>query len=282
MDPTAEPTPPRGAPEPAREPPSPPTAACQRPRPALTETRAAAAVVVSIRQLALLALVLVAATLLLAFAWKFGLEEYVDPFLPGNHQVESRAERWEFVAVSTLFVALVSGLMLLFGRHTLRQLESAQRRQALVYDGFISSREPLLVLDGERVIVAENRRAAELFGPYQGPLAGRHFHDLVPIDLTDATYLGMELAIRDPGTWRGKVRFVHPTAPLRVDLGLRVRRDRMGNLSSIHARVFGIEQLDDDGSGLRSHSRFGAADDAASPPAPPDDPAADAADRERR
>lgn len=51
-----------------------------------------------------------AAVALLAFVWKFGLEEFVDPMLPGDHSDEHPAERSEFVIAATLFALAAATL----------------------------------------------------------------------------------------------------------------------------------------------------------------------------
>ena len=57
----------------------------------------------------LLGFVLASAVLvgIIAAAWKFGFEEWIDPFLPGVHDVDSEGEQWEFVLLSSFFPALL-------------------------------------------------------------------------------------------------------------------------------------------------------------------------------
>jgi len=208
--------------------------------------------IISTRQLILLSLVLVATTFAVTLAWKFGIEEFFDPYLPGIHLVDSPAERWEFVIVATLLVALVSGLLLVLGHGRLQAIEARQRLQSLIYEGYLTSRDARFTMDSERVIVAETDNCRKLLGPRLGALVGRRFHDLMPMDLTDATYLEMELAMRDPGKWRGTVSFHNEETRVDIDLGLRVLRDRHGTVTSMHGRVFGLVTRSDIANGVLS------------------------------
>jgi PAS domain-containing protein len=197
-----------------------------------------------LKQFLTLASLLVAMTFVLAAVWKFGLEELADPYLAGDHQAESDAERWEFVVVSTLLVALVTGMLMLVGRRALQALEQRQWLDALLGDGFEANPVASFAMDGERRIHAENASCRALLGPYFGGLVGRSFHDLLPIDLTDTRYLELEMALRDQARWEGALVLDGVDGPVRLSLDLVLRRDPgTGTATSLHAWVHALKPL---------------------------------------
>lgn len=197
----------------------------------------------SVRQLQMAAVLLVVATFLLALAWAFGLEDLVDPYLFGTHHAESDAERWEFVVVVTLLVGGVAGMLLLFGQRTLRTMEQRQAIQALVYAGFEHDPGAAFATDGERIIVAENRRCRELLGPHLGVLVGRSFHEFLPLDLTDSRYLEFEISLRDHGFWQGDFVTGGRLGEVRLTLELMLVQSEAGVATSLHGRVATVERV---------------------------------------
>lgn len=197
----------------------------------------------SVRQLQMAAVLLVVATFLLALAWAFGLEDLLDPYLFGTHHAEGDAERWEFVVVVTLLVGGVAGMLLLFGQRTLRTMEQRQAVQALVYAGFEHDPGAAFATDGERVIVAENRRCRELLGPHLGALVGRSFHEFLPLDLTDSRYLEFEISLRDHGFWHGDFVTGGRLGDVRLTLELVMVQSEAGVATSLHGRVAAAERV---------------------------------------
>ena len=197
----------------------------------------------SVRQLQMIAVLLVAATFLLALGWAFGLEDLVDPYLFGAHQTEGDAERWEFVVVCTLLVAGVVGLLLLSGQRALRAMEQRQAIQALVHAGFEHDAVAAFATDGDRVVVAENRRCREQLGPHLGALIGRSFHELLPLDLTDSRYLEFEISLRDHGFWHGDFVTGGRLGDVRLTLDLVMVQNASGVATSLHGRVAGVEPV---------------------------------------
>lgn len=198
----------------------------------------------TLRQLLILAAFLVVMTSLLSAGWKFGVEELLDPYLVGDHQAESDAERWEFVLVSTLLVALVTGTLILAGRRALRTIERRQWLNALVGEGFEANPVACFAMDGERRIHAENASCRALLGPHFGSLVGHSFHDLLPIDLTDTRYLELEMGLRDHARWEGALVLDGADGPVRVNLDLVLRCDAAtGSASSLHAWVHALKLL---------------------------------------
>lgn len=177
-------------------------------------------------------------------AWKFGLEELLDPYLIGDHQAESDAERWEFVLVSTLLVGLVTGALILAGRRSLRTIERRQWLEALLGEGFEANPVACFAMDGERRIHAENASCRTLLGPHFGSLVGRSLHDLLPIDLTDTRYLELEMGLRDRARWEGPLVLDGVDGPVRVTLDLVMRCDAVtGTARSLHAWVHALKPL---------------------------------------
>ena len=197
----------------------------------------------SIRQLLLFALLLVGLTFVLSAVWSFGLEDLLDPYLPGDHVAENDAERWEFVIITSLLVATVVGLMVLSGLRTLRTIDHRQQVEALVFEGFHNDLGAAFTADGERTIVAENDRCRELLGPHFGPLIGRSFHDLLPIDLTDTSYLELEIGLRDHSRWQGVFVVAGKLGDMRLTLSLVMMQSPAGVATSLHGRVRSIEPL---------------------------------------
>jgi PAS domain-containing protein len=197
----------------------------------------------SVRQLQMAAVLLVIATFLLALAWAFGLEDLVDPYLFGTHHAEDDAERWEFVVVVTLLMSGVTGLLLLFGQRALRTMEQRQAIQALVHAGFEHDPEAVFATDGERVIVAENRRCREQLGPHLGALVGRSFHEFLPLDLTDSRYLEFEISLRDHGYWQGDFVTGGRLGDVRLTLELVLVQSESGVATSMHGRIAAVEQV---------------------------------------
>ncbi len=197
----------------------------------------------SVRRLSLLCLLLVVLTALFAALWSFGLEDLLDPYLPGEHVAENDAERWEFVVITTLLVASVAGLMLLSGLQALRLSEGRQQVEALVYQGFLSDPGAAFTADGERIVIAENARCEALLGPHFGSLRGRSFHELLPIDLTDTRYLELEISLRDNNHWRGEFVARGHQGEVRLDVELVMLQTPSGVTTSVHGRIYGIDSL---------------------------------------
>ncbi len=195
----------------------------------------------NVRQLSLVALSLVALTSLCAALWSFVIEDLLDPYLPGDHVFENVTERWEFVVVTTLLVALAAGVTLLAGLHALRVSERQQRIQSMVYEGFLRDPGAAFTTDGERRVVVENDRCRALLEPHFGSLLGRSFHELLPIDLTDTRYLQLEIGLRDHGHWRGEFDVEGRQGEVRLELELVMVQHPSGVATSLHGTVHRLE-----------------------------------------
>ncbi len=197
----------------------------------------------SVRRLSLFCLLLIVLTTLLAALWSFGVEDLLDPYLPGEHAVENDAERWEFVILTTLLVAVAVALMLLSGLHALRLSEQRQRVEALVHQGFMNGPHAAFATDGERNVIVENRRCAELLGPHFGSLVGRSMHELLPIDLTDTRYLQLEIGLRDHGRWHGEFVTRGRQGDVLLDLELVMLQNPSGVATSLHGHLHRLDPV---------------------------------------
>jgi PAS domain S-box-containing protein len=139
---------------------------------------------------------------LLAFGWKFGVEEWLDPFLPGEHAADSIAERWEFVIASTFFAIAATAPPSLFVGRLLRERMTADRLSAAVFD---SAPQPMLVTDHERTILAINPAFEEMSGWSRADLVGCPASTLRSGDHPDEFYKSISHALDTTGAWTGEV-----------------------------------------------------------------------------
>ena len=185
----------------------------------------------------------VIAVLLLAAIWKFGIEEAVDPYLWGEHIAESPAERWEFVIMAAMFVALSMVLPLIAGRKLIRRVRELEIREDAVALGFGRGPEAMFVTDQERRITAANARCSELFACELDRLIGSSFRDMIAADPPSSSVVEMELALREEGVWKGRIE-INPDADHRFLALLTVStvRDDLGNLTSFIGIVQSADQ----------------------------------------
>jgi PAS domain S-box-containing protein len=125
----------------------------------------------------------------LAIAWKFGIEEEMDPFLPGEHNVDSLAERWEFVVVTALLSALALVAPAIVIRRLISTRFEASRRMA---DMLLAASEQkyrqlfetgqvcVLVLDVDGRFVMLNEQSARALGGVPGDFVGRTIAEKFP------------------------------------------------------------------------------------------------------
>jgi diguanylate cyclase (GGDEF)-like protein/PAS domain S-box-containing protein len=143
----------------------------------------------------------------LAVAWKFGVEEYIDPYLPGEHAVDSVAERWEFVIVTVLssLVAtwiparVVYGLVVL-NTHARRVAESI----------FESAPQPMLLIDSGLTVLGANQMWGTLTGLRAIDVIGRPFTDLPGGLCGEALANSLKAEVAASGAWSGEVRGERP------------------------------------------------------------------------
>lgn len=166
---------------------------------------------------------------LLAIFWKFGIEELADPYLPGEHAIDSLGERWEFVIVATLFSVLSLLIPSAVVRRLVRERLSASRLSAAV---FRSAPLPMVVTDRKRRVIAAN----PAFEKLTGYLAEAVIHTPVSFlksDLNKATlYHDIGRALDCNGAWSGEVRNRRPDgSQYIVWLNITATRDESGEVS---------------------------------------------------
>jgi diguanylate cyclase (GGDEF)-like protein/PAS domain S-box-containing protein len=165
---------------------------------------------------------------LLAFGWKFGVEEWLDPFLPGEHAADSIAERWEFVIASTFFAIAATAPPSLFVGRLLRERMTADRLSAAVFD---SAPQPMLVTDHERTILAINPAFEEMSGWSRADLVGCPASTLRSGDHPDEFYKSISHALDTTGAWTGEVTNRRQDgSPYAAALAITGVRDERGNV----------------------------------------------------
>lgn len=175
-------------------------------------------------------IVLSAATVaLLTIFWKFGIEEFVDPYLPGEHATDSVAERWEFVGVATLFSVLSLLIPSAVVRRLVRERLAASRLSAAV---FKSAPQPLVVTDRDRRVIAVNPAFEKLTG-YPAEAIIHTAASFFKSDLNNSTlYDEIWLALDRIGAWRGEVHNRRPDgSQYIVWLNITATRDEAGEVS---------------------------------------------------
>ena len=155
------------------------------------------------RQFALFVAGTVTGVALLAIAWKFGIEEWFDPFLPGNHQEDSEAERWEFVIACAMFTGLGLALPILaYSRLAAESLAAAR----LSRDVFVLAPQPMMVTSSRGLVLAVNQ-AWEVFSGLQKSHAVGEPIAAVCEWLMDARMLRRVVeSVDHAGAWAGEVQ----------------------------------------------------------------------------
>jgi diguanylate cyclase (GGDEF)-like protein/PAS domain S-box-containing protein len=166
---------------------------------------------------------------LLAIFWKFGIEELVDPFLPGEHATDSAAERWEFVVVATLFSVLSLLVPTAVVRRLVRERLAASRLSAAV---FKSAPQPMVVTDRQRRVIAVNPAFEKLTG-YPAEAVIHTPVAFLKSDLNNTTlYDDIGLALDRNGAWSGEIRNRRPDGSQYVVwLNITATRDEAGEVS---------------------------------------------------
>lgn len=179
----------------------------------------------------MLAFILLSAAIvaLLAIFWKFGIEEFVDPYLPGEHAADSVAERWEFVVVATLFSVLSLLIPSAVVHRLVREHLAASRLTAAV---FKSAPQPLVVTDRDRRVIAVNPAFEKLTGyPAEAIIHTAAF--FFKSDLNNSTlYDEIWLVLDRNGAWSGEVHNRRPDgSQYIVWLNITATRDEAGEVS---------------------------------------------------
>ena len=156
-----------------------------------------------IRRLALFVAGTIIVVTLLAILWKFGIEEWVDPLLPGTHQEDSEAERWEFV----IACAMVTGLGLVLPLLAYSKLAAESLAAArLSRDVFVLAPQPMMVTSSSGLVFAVNQ-AWESFTGLQKVQAVQSPIAAVCESLLDTAMLRRIVeSVDHAGAWAGEVQ----------------------------------------------------------------------------
>lgn len=156
-----------------------------------------------IRRLALFVAGTIIVVTLLAIVWKFGIEEWVDPLLPGTHQDDSEAERWEFVIACAMFTGL--GLVIPLLAYSKLAAESLAAAR-LSRDVFVLAPQPMMVTSSSGLVFAVNQ-AWESFTGLQKGQAVQSPIAAVCESLLDASMLRRIVeSVDHAGAWAGEVQ----------------------------------------------------------------------------
>lgn len=165
---------------------------------------------------------------MLAFGWKFGIEELLDPLLPGEHATESDAERWEFVVVSSLFAILATLLPTLVAyRQLLAHLQASRLSSAV----FAAAPQPMIIADPAVSIRAVNPAFEALSGWTAQEVIGQPVSVLRAGGQADEVFREIDRALGERGEWRGELRNQRQDGtPYVVSLAITGVRDDSGAL----------------------------------------------------
>ena len=164
----------------------------------------------------------------LATVWKFGIEEWADPFLAGDHGVDSFGERVEFVVACTFcsLIAMVFPAMLL---HRLLADRLASNRLAAAV--FNAAPQPMVVTDARRHVMAANPAFEQLTGYAAADVVGQPVSFLKSDQQGSDFYETLGKCIEQSGTWSGEVRNRRPDGSVYVAwLSIRATRDEKGQV----------------------------------------------------
>jgi diguanylate cyclase (GGDEF)-like protein/PAS domain S-box-containing protein len=170
-----------------------------------------------------------AVVLVLAIIWKFGVEEWVDPFLPGEHAPDSLAERWEFVIAAGVFSALAMVLPAIVVYRLVDQLLSAHRMASAVFN---AAPQPMVVTDAKRRVLAVNPAFEKLTGLAAVDVIGQPVSLLKSDQQDTAFYATLAAALDSAGIWSGEVKNRRPDGSQYVVwLSITATRDEEGSIA---------------------------------------------------
>ncbi len=149
-------------------------------------------------------LVSVVIVAVLSAIWKFGLEELADPYMPGDHDIDSFAECCEFVIFSCLFSAmsLVVPTMLLY-----RLIGSRQAASRLSEAVFFQSPQPMMVVNSVFKVIAANRAWENLASISSGRAVGKPLEAFAFGMGAVEKSASMVQSIAETGQWTGEFSF---------------------------------------------------------------------------
>jgi len=144
---------------------------------------------------------------LLAIVWKFGFEEFLDPFLPGDHGIDSVAERWEFVVAASLMSALALVLPAVIVYRLGHDRLKNSRLAAAVFN---AAPQPMVVTDANRLVIAANPAFEQLTGYTAAEVIGQPIAILKSDQHDLSFYKSMGRSLDTEGAWSGEVHNQRP------------------------------------------------------------------------
>lgn len=164
----------------------------------------------------------------LAMLWKFGIEEWLDPWLPGIHATDSEAERWEFVVMASLFSALALVVPAFVVARLFADRLAADRLASAVFD---SAPQPMVVTDARRCIIAVNPAFEALTGHAAASIIGQPVGCLKSDQQDPAFYRELGRALDSSGSWAGELHNQRPDgSPYVIWLSITATRDAAGRV----------------------------------------------------
>ena len=155
------------------------------------------------RQIALFVAGTITGVALLAMAWKFGIEEWVDPFLPGTHQEDSEAERWEFVIACAMFTGLGLALPIIaYSRLAAENLVAAR----LSRDVFVLAPQPMMVTSSSGLVLAVNQAWESFTGLQKSIAVGVPIATLCEPVMDVGMLRRIVESVDHAGAWAGEVQ----------------------------------------------------------------------------
>jgi diguanylate cyclase (GGDEF)-like protein/PAS domain S-box-containing protein len=155
------------------------------------------------RQIALFVAGTITGVALLAMAWKFGIEEWVDPFLPGTHHEDSEAERWEFVIACAMFTGLGLALPIIaYSRLAAENLAAAR----LSRDVFVLAPQPMVVTSSSGLVLAVNQAWESFTGLQKSLAVGVPIANLCEPVMDVGMLRRVVESVDHAGAWAGEVQ----------------------------------------------------------------------------
>ena len=165
---------------------------------------------------------------LLATGWKFGIEEWADAYLPGEHAPDNLAERWEFVVMASLFSALALVLPAFVVYRLLGERLAGNRLASAVFN---AAPQAMVVTDAQRQVIAANPAFEHLSGYSAGEVVGQPISILKSDQQDGRFYAELNRILEETGAWSGEVRNRRPDDSLYVVwLSITATRNREGKI----------------------------------------------------
>jgi diguanylate cyclase (GGDEF)-like protein/PAS domain S-box-containing protein len=169
---------------------------------------------------------------LLALAWRFGLEEIVDPLFFGPHGVSETAEDWEFVIVTAFLVSLAMIGPVGFAVHVLNERDRAAEQEKLAAAIIDNTSEGVMVTDADNRIVLVNPAFTEISGYPTEEVIGRTPRLLASGRHDAAFYGAMWQSLMRTGRWAGEIWNRRKNGEIYAQwLSIAAIRDHLGRIN---------------------------------------------------